>query len=96
MHDERSQTATNAGPMGEPADSDEPTGPAQGDATTGRAGEYDDDGALAQQTPGLDPEPIREEAGPDWPAGTTGDLEADTAPGGGSGAQPSSDSNVGG
>ncbi len=38
---------------------------------------HDDDGQLAQQTPGLDPEPIRREAGPDWPASTKGDLEAD-------------------
>lgn len=57
--------------------------------TSGTAGSYDDDGALAQQTPGLDPEPIRREAGPDWPAGTEGELEADTAPAGGSGAEPS-------
>lgn len=56
-------------------------------ADTGPGGhDYDDDGALAQQTPGLDPEPIRKEAGPDWPAGTKGDLEADTAPSSGSGA----------
>ncbi|HET7027688.1 MAG TPA: hypothetical protein VFI28_08350, partial [Candidatus Limnocylindrales bacterium] len=48
--------------------------------------QYDDDGLLAQQTPGLDPEPIRRDAGPDWPAGEEGDVEAETSPPGGSGA----------
>lgn len=57
----------------------------QGDSASG-GHDYDDDGALAAQTPGLDPDPIRREAGPDWPADTKGDLEADTSPGGGSGA----------
>jgi hypothetical protein len=32
-------------------------------------------GALEKQTPGLDPDETRREAGPDWPAGTRGDLE---------------------
>jgi hypothetical protein len=50
---------------------------------------YDDDGVLAEQTPGLDPESIRREAGPDWPADTQGDLEADTSPAGGSGTSGS-------
>jgi hypothetical protein len=48
---------------------------------------YNDDGVLAEQTPGLDPETIRHDAGPDWPADAEGDLEADTSPGGGSGAR---------
>jgi hypothetical protein len=51
--------------------------------------QYDDDGVLAAQTPGLDPEPIRREAGPDWPADKKGDLEVDPSPGGGSGADSS-------
>ncbi len=42
-------------------------------------GPYDDDGLLAQDTPGLDPGSIRRDAGPDWPSDTDGDLEADTA-----------------
>jgi hypothetical protein len=50
------------------------------------SGPYDDDGALAQQTPGLDPAQLRRDAGPDWPAGEKGDVEADTSPPGGSGA----------
>lgn len=33
------------------------------------------EGQLVKQTPGLDPEPIREEAGPDWPPDTRGDFE---------------------
>ncbi len=41
-------------------------------------GPYDDDGLLAQDTPGLDPEPIRRDAGPDWSSDADGDLEADT------------------
>ena len=45
------------------------------------AGRYDDDGTLAQQTPGLDPESIRREAGPDWAPGTTGDVEAEAVEG---------------
>ncbi len=59
---------------------------AQTDRGADEAGPYDDDGALAQQTPGLDPAQLRRDAGPDWPAGEKGDVEADTSPAGGSGA----------
>ncbi len=34
-----------------------------------------DEGQLEKQTPGLDPEDVREEAGPDWPPGLKGDFE---------------------
>lgn len=37
----------------------------------------DDDGLLARQTPGLDPEATRRAAGPDWGADAKGDLEAE-------------------
>jgi hypothetical protein len=103
MNDDSQRTATNpsqtVGAGGAPtgqtdtADTGSSTTP---DTGTGTAGQYDDDGALANQTPGLDAEDIRRDAGPDWPADTQGDLEADTSPAGGSGAgstEPGSSTN---
>jgi hypothetical protein len=100
MNDETQRTAQNAGqtlgagagPSDQPTDASRSSDPGGSSETSGApigGDAYDDDGILAQQTPGLDPEPIRRDAGPDWPAGTKGDLEADTSPGGGSGSNPS-------
>jgi hypothetical protein len=98
MHDERQDTAQNpsqtVGAGGARADQT-PSRPVSESPLAGhdemgdkgvRDDQYDDDGILAQQTPGLDPEPIRRDAGPDWPAGEQGDVEAETSPPGGSGA----------
>jgi hypothetical protein len=88
MHDDSQRTAQNPSQtVGAGAGRAAQTGEGAGSAPT-EPGKYDDDGALAQQTPGLDAEEIRRDAGPDWAPGTKGDLEADTSPAGGSGASP--------
>ncbi|HEX8938823.1 MAG TPA: hypothetical protein VF763_01560 [Candidatus Limnocylindrales bacterium] len=45
-------------------------------ADQAHAGE-DEPGQLTRQTEGLDADEIRRVAGPDWPAGTQGDLEVE-------------------
>lgn len=56
--------------------------PGPGGATGGDAArnEFDDDGLLAQQTPGLDADATRRAAGTsdaDWPGAATGDAETE-------------------